>query len=367
MAALRHVLTSQLHRRFNPGRAATTTQRRLKRLSDAGLLDRFRFFRADGGAVPMCYTITPAGLGVLLEAGRIDGAAAGGGGDAEPSRRAGETPRTATRAGRQQFLRTARRDVHVVGWALALENAVGDAPTRLRGAAESVLSPPRTHAPGTHAEVNPGHTDGHERAGFGPADLRLPGGRVPHDFLRSDDDRRRSEVERFDTIRPDALVQIGSAFPAVDVFVVLDDRPLVGRGAAKLERYDHFVAGWSAHTRRYGRRLEAVPVVVFVCPDAARAREWARQADRVLCACRAYAGEYPFDWEYPGREAVLFAAERDIHDGSLRAFGVPALPPEVRVRAARGDPHTGETRIEMREIWRAGAAAVTSEPVQSPA
>ena len=57
----RHVLSSQLHRRFNPDRAITTTQRRLKRLSDAGLVERFQFHRRDGGGVPMCYVITPAG------------------------------------------------------------------------------------------------------------------------------------------------------------------------------------------------------------------------------------------------------------------------------------------------------------------
>ena len=56
---------SQLHRRFNPGRAATTTQRRLKRLSDAGLVERFQFHRRDGGGIPMCYVIAPAGLAAL--------------------------------------------------------------------------------------------------------------------------------------------------------------------------------------------------------------------------------------------------------------------------------------------------------------
>ena len=61
IASLRHVLTSQVHRRFNAGRAATTTQRRLKRLSDAGLLERFQFHRRDGGGVPMCCVITPEG------------------------------------------------------------------------------------------------------------------------------------------------------------------------------------------------------------------------------------------------------------------------------------------------------------------
>jgi hypothetical protein len=65
VATLKHVLTSQIHRRFNPSRSITTTQRRLKRLSDAGLVERFQFHRPDGGGVPMCYVITPEGLGLV--------------------------------------------------------------------------------------------------------------------------------------------------------------------------------------------------------------------------------------------------------------------------------------------------------------
>ncbi len=65
VACMRHVLSSQIHRRFNPGRAATTTQRRLKRLSDAGLVRRFQFHRRDGGGVPMCYAITATALELL--------------------------------------------------------------------------------------------------------------------------------------------------------------------------------------------------------------------------------------------------------------------------------------------------------------
>jgi hypothetical protein len=193
------------------------------------------------------------------------------------------------------------------------------------------------------------------------------------------------EVERFETIRPDAIVELAAEVrigpaetregaagapapsgalasagsdvqpasswtPAVDVLVELDDRLPVGRAAAKLERYDHFLAGWSVHTRRYGRRLEAVPVVVFVCRDRARARRCATRADSLLRACRAYAGEYPVDWDYPGRELILFASERDVHEGLARAYGVPRLPPPVRVSAARGDPRAGEASVEPREI-----------------
>jgi hypothetical protein len=91
-------------------------------------------------------------------------------------------------------------------------------------------------------------------------------------------------------------------------------------------------------------------VVVFVCRDRGRARECAKGADPVLVACRAYAGEYPFDWEYTGRNAILFAAERDAHEGLLRAWGVPPLPPQVRVLEAHGDPRAGEAAAEPREI-----------------
>ena len=238
-------------------------------------------------------------------------------------------------------------DAHVAGWALALAKLDGGAWARLRGPAESVLSPPLRS---TH--------DG--KAPLGPCELRLPGGRTPHDFMRTAGDGERVEVERFETIRPDATVELppaaeepesdSSPTRAIDVLVELDDRLPVGRTAAKLERYDHFLAGWSAHTSRYGRRLDAVPVVAFVCRDRAWARRCAAHADPLLSACRAYAGEYPADWEYPGRDLILFASERDIHEGLARAYGVPRLPPAVRVSAAGGDPRAGEARAEPREI-----------------
>jgi hypothetical protein len=144
------------------------------------------------------------------------------------------------------------------------------------------------------------------------------------------------------------------------VMVELDDRLPQGRAAGKLERYDHLIAGWAEHINRYGRRQQALATVVFVCRDRARARECAKRADTVLLACRAYAGEYPFDWEYPGRERILFAAERDAHEGRLGAYGVPRLPPAVRVTVAHGDPRAGQAAVESREI------ASRRKPTSSP-
>jgi hypothetical protein len=349
IADLRHVLTSQLHRRFNPGRAATTTQRRLKRLSDAGLLERFQFHRRDGGGVPMCCAITAAGRELLAAAGRSEA-------DPERGAAAVQTLRTGTSTSGEQRLRQARHDVHVTGWALALAGTIGEARARLCGPGDAVLSPPMRSTPSG-------------RIALAPGDLRLPGGRVPHDFLRTNAAGERPEVERFETVRPDVILEVrgstGAAreeraaereriverrSPATDLIVEVDDRLPLGLAAAKLERYDHFLGGWSVHTARYGRRQEAVPVVVFVCRDRSRARACAQAADPALRACRAYAGEYPFDWEYPGRDRILFASERDVHEGLLRAYGVPRLPPEVRVIAAHGDPRAGEAILEARAI-----------------
>ena len=207
-----------------------------------------------------------------------------------------------------------------------------------------------------------GGGDGHGR--LSPTDLRLPGGRTPHDFYRTGAGGEDVEVEQFETVRPHAIVEMpgaqrevavaGDSGPprpsAVDVLVEFDDRIASGGAKAKLERYDHFLTGWAVHTRRYGRRLEALPVVVFVCRDRPRARECARRADPLLRASRAYAGEYPFDWDYPARESILFASERDMHEGISRAYGVPRLPPEVRVAAAQGDGRAGQAVAEPKDI-----------------
>jgi hypothetical protein len=335
IARLSHVLSSQLHLWLSPDRAITTTQRRLKRLSDAGLVERFQFHRRDGGGVPMCYVIAPAGLALLgadkrPETGAERVGIATNGHDIPAGQRGRRSAATDLRR-----LRQARHDVHVAGWVLALMRCVEEPDAVLRGAHESVLEPP------TRATSS-------GRVTLSPAELRLPGGRVPHDFTRTGGAGRPIELDRFETVRPDAVVELPRA--GIDLIVELDDRLPQGADAAKLERYDHFLAGWSAHTRRYGERRQVAPVVVFVCRDRQRARRCAQLADAALRACRAYAGEYPFDWEYPGRERVLFVAERDIHEGSTHACGVPRLPPAVRVLEAHGDPRAAESLVESREI-----------------
>jgi hypothetical protein len=336
IARFGHVLSSQLHRRFNRGRAMTTTQRRLKRLSDAGLVERFQFHRRDGGGVPMCYVISAAGLELLRSNGRDVASSAPDGGTARSRvSRVGPQSGALTRSHSRDQLRRARRNVHLAGWALALLAVDGDDQTTLRGREESASSPPSRAL-------------GSDRGSLAPADLCLPDGRVPHDFLRDDGADRLVDVERFETVRPDAVIEL--AHSRLDVMIELDDRLPSGTAAGKLRRYDHFLTGWSAHVRRYGERAKATPLVVFVCRDRPRARRCAELADAALVACRAYAGEYPSNWEYVGRSRTLFAAERDLHEGLVRAYGVPSLPPAVRMAARGGDPAASEPRIEQRSL-----------------
>lgn len=343
IASMRHVLTSQIHRRFNPRRALTTTQRRLKSLSDAGLVERFQFHRRDGGGAPMCYTIAPRGLELLRADGRLQAIAEReltesrehGPKSSFPNAPSPRSPRASSRPAGDSLLRQARHGVHVTGWALALERALGGT-LCLRGPEESVLCPPLRSTPAG-------------RVALGPGDLRLPGGRTPHDFLRTDPAGARVEVECFETVRPDASVEVGAA--GACLLIERDDR-LATRShlvaAAKLERYDHLLSGWAACAPRFARRGAARALVVFLCRDRPRARECARRADHLLSACRAYAGEHPHDWEYPGRAAIAFASERDVHEGVLLAYGVPRLPPEVR--AAGEDPGARGAAFELRAL-----------------
>lgn len=352
VASLRHLLSSQIHRRFNPTRAATTTQRRLKRLADAGLVERLQLHRRDGGGTPMCYSIATAGLELLAARGpswakevgvRPTGIGMAGqlaGGERLAGKSGTGIDLKDACPGADRLLQRVRYDIRAAGWALALERALALAPLTLLGPDLAPISPPARDTPqGPRA--------------LGPADLSLPEGRTPHDFLRTVDAAQRVDVQRFDTVRPDVAVR---AAGGRELLVELDDRLPDGPGAAKLERYDHFLSGWSAHVKRYTRPGASLPLVVFVCRDRPRARECARRADGVLVACRAYAGEHPRDWSYPGRARILFAAERDVHEGLLHAWGVAPLPPSVRAQLAGGDPRSRDPVLQAREIELGGEA-----------
>jgi hypothetical protein len=350
IGSLRHLLSSQIHRRFNPARATSTTQRRLKRLSDAGLVARFQFHRRDGGGMPMCYSLTATGRRLCAEQGCLGGrelSEPGLEGSDPPAANATAASGVDTDAGggrgqsEQALLRQARHDVRAAGWALALEAALaGESPLTLIGPEGSAISPPPRQTPAGQRPLS-------------LAELRFSGGATPHDFLRANADGARVEVKRFQTVRPDVTIRSGAGR---ELLVELDDRLPDGGGGPKLERYDHFVSGWSAMLRRYS---DVAPLVVFVCRDPPRARRCAQAADRLLIAARSYPGEYPSAWEYPARANVVFVAEQDAYNGVLSAWGLSPLPPAVR--GSTGGPVAREPLIELRELSLASGERSKSE------
>ena len=383
IASMRHVLTSQLHRRFNFERALTTTQRRLKRLSDAGLVRRFQFHRRDGGGAPMCYVIAPLGTELLGAQGRLDDVAQREVDEApNPSSKSKASsqpvsltasPPSSLPVGGDRRLHQARHEVHVTGWVLALERALGAGPLRLRGPGESVLSPPLRSTPAG-------------RVAIGPGELRLPGGRAPHDFLRTDAAGARAEVERFETVRPDASVDVparaieracaGERGPArmrvggggagegvegggamgVCLLIERDDRLPVGGAAAKLQRYDHLLAGWSVCLPRFsGRgagRVGRVAPIFWSCSSAATAPARV-SAPGWPTTCCALAAPTRANIPASGNTQVVPASCSSPSATSTRGCctptAFPVCPPTCAVRPCRAT--LGRAK---RRSWRAG-------------
>ncbi len=343
-----------------PDRAATTTQRRLKRLSDAGWVGGCSFIAATAAGCPCATRSRRPGSSCCAYHGRLDGVSGRG---RESGCGTVEEQRAAPGAPRRARGRLGARPGADARLALRYDS---------KGAAVSVLSPPLYSTP-------------NGRPALGPRELRLPGGRTPHEFLRPPTTpgtrARWSDSRRCVPTRPSRSRGSGQH--------ARRRRPRRGRrthtrlaaspssrcGRARRARRSPAQPAarrrsWSATTicsragactpNAMASRPLATPLVVFVCRDRARARECARSADRVLTACRAYAGEYPADWEYPGRAGVLFAAERDIHEGSLLAYaGAPAAAGGARGGRPRRSPRSARRRCgrehpaDQEGQWRA--------------
>jgi hypothetical protein len=292
IAGARCVLSSQAHRRTSPGRALTSTQRRLKRLADAGLVARFQLHGGDGGGVPFCCAATSAGL-ELLELG-------------------GRRPAVLD----DENLGSLRADLHTVGWVLALEECVA-------GSVVSVLGPGR-------ARVGP-------PTGAGLGDVGLEPGLHARDFVCGAADGRRRRVDAFGGVSPASAVElrVGRAGGETTDILVFHEPADVDRGVGLLERCDHLLTGWWRLVPRYAR-LGGRPTVVIVSRDSESAVRLAELADRILIACIARIGEPPDLWEYAGREGVVFVAEADVHRRGLDGWRVAGLPPAVRAAAGPG-------------------------------
>jgi hypothetical protein len=136
-------------------------------------------------------------------------------------------------------------------------------------------------------------------------------------------------------VTPDATLElriaVGDSPLRLDLLIEYDRTRSAAASEDRLRRYDGLISAWAGMLDRY-RALGTPPVAVFVCEDERRALGLLRAADKAVTARLAKAGTDEAEWPHPGRRAMFFVAERDVHLGSLQAFQLPEQPPDVRVR-----------------------------------
>jgi hypothetical protein len=294
----RVLFANQIWRRWWRGSSARAAQQGLKRLTEAGWVRRFKFQRGERGAQQRVYSLTKEGFEL----------ARGKRGRRGAYIREQETWRELEITDPRRVL----RDLHVNGWVLALEQLAAAEMGPWRGPRESRLEPPRRKHRGEWIDLR-------------PSDI----------ILGSNHRLHGSQCERLEPVSPDATVELriptGGQRSRLDVMVELDRARSSGASEERLRRYDVFVSGWSRLLPRY-RTLGTPPIVVFVCEDERALLSLVRIGDRALTSRIAKAGTDELEWPFPGRRGILFALERDIHEGSLRAVALPERPAELRMR-----------------------------------
>jgi hypothetical protein len=258
--------------------AAWPGQRRLRKLFDAGYLERFRPL-ARRGSYPWTYHLGDGGHRLLQRAGLI--------------------PRT-----HRYYARTIYDFGHVLhelqlnAWALAFRRAAGHALLAWHG--ETDIAPPRQSR-------NQLRLDGD----WSVEDLRDPRARL---------------------LRPDAVLELAEDHGEVvrTILVEYDRTRRVDKNYDKFRRYDAFTCWWWRHTT-YGAQ-PSPPVVLFVCQTPEQCRQFLTAADHELTGQHWHPSVDGEHHDYVGRRRVLFTLEHDAHIGTLEAWQLPRLPPSRPAR-----------------------------------
>lgn len=270
----RFLTATQLRELWWPGASAQAANRRLRKLFDAGYLDRFRPL-SYRGSYPWTYHLAGGGHQLLQHAGLV----------------------SAT----QRFNRRAVYDYSYVvhdlqlnAWVLAYRRGVRDELVSWEG----------------ETEVLP------------PADLRKGrpqlGGNWTADGLR--DPRPRM-------VRPDAVLELESdTDDQADrtIFIEYDRTRRPDKNYEKFRRYDSFLTWWWHHSSY--RDHSKPPFVLFVCQDANQRDQFLAAADRELTGHRWHPNAPLSEHEHTGRRHIVFATEIDAHQGAHQAIRVPSYP-----------------------------------------
>lgn len=305
--------TEQLHRAVLPGATLRAMQDLLRRMRDAGFVERRRIqfeidaARGRGGSTPRVYSLTTAGY-------RFGQRSAGFYRSVIPrtgSRRRSEAERPMR----------LRHDLHAIAWWQAFEAAlstgVGVRDVLTPRYDEGRLSPPRihvAHGPGSRPVELRDYRLGDEHAFAGIPD-------EPFDY----------------TIQPDLTIQLEifgwlvgqNKDICVDLLIEVDRTRKPAGNRQKFERYDAFLTGWGLLHPRV-EELGTRPVVVFTSPDFHAMLALMKLADEVMTGRIGWIGDPEHAWYFPGRDHVVFTVEDESHRGSMLAWRLPEFPRELR-------------------------------------
>jgi hypothetical protein len=300
----RFLFATQIWRRWWEGSSQRAAQQGMQRLASAGWVKRFKFQLGERGAQQRVYSLTQEGFERAL--GHV-------------GREGARIPADATwRAPGATDPRRILRDLHVNGWVLALRQVACRSLVAWRGPLEGRLQPPRRR--GRNGDMD----------GLRPAQVIIGTNHRLQGF----------SGDQFVPVSPDATVELkvsdGQTRNRVDLMIDLDRSRGFEATEQRLIAYDGLISGWARTLTRY-RNGDVAPMVVFISEDERGLLTLLKIADTALTTRIAKAGTDEMTWPHPGRRGILFAVERDVHEGSLRALALPEQPPELRVRASGPD------------------------------
>lgn len=222
-------------------------------------------------------------------------------------------------------------------WALCFRRLVGDHATGWTGDDHGAIEVPTK-------------IDGRRNQPIGPGDVSLGGYAQVRDV----------GAGPFARVRPDATIEMAVRERQFALMFEFDRTQKPGRNADKFRRYDALTTCWWRAVPAL-HELGEPPVAVFICVDEASVFSFMDRADQdVTGALIERPGDPQGKWRYPGRERMLFVTERDIHEGTMRAFMLPPKPREVTRRRELA-PRQVELPGRVRE--RAG---VQPGPLEKP-
>ena len=294
----RFLLTSQIAREWWSGKSLWAAQKRLLRMTAAGWVTRFRP-RLWKGKHEWVYQLARKGFELGRTCRGLDGPYI-------PSE-AKWRPRHVN------DYRVVQHDLQVNAWVMAYRRLIGDEVADWLGPEQGRLDVPTRYVDRRFKPMTLEH-----------AQYEMPDNRSIRDL----------RLASFAPVVPDAtlMLELDEGERRFELLVELDRTARPTKNVDKLRRYDALITAWWRGADRY-RGAEEPPTVVFVCADEQHALSLMRAADREVTGRHSRYDGRPMGWPSPGRERMLFAAERDVHRESLRAWILPPHP------GAQEEPH----------------------------